>query len=97
MNNLVFIENLNNEVSRINVGERVIANFLYHEQLTLQSDEQIILFRIVQEAIQNAIKHANPKKIEVEIIHKAKELVISVMDDGIGFNEKNVKTWNGNK
>ena len=34
---------------------------------SLEVSKQIILFRIVQEAVQNAIKHANPSLINVNV------------------------------
>src|SRR5688500_12740425 len=63
-----FVENLKAAVSRINAAGIVAAEFTCSAKLKLQADEQIILFRIVQEAIGNAIKHAEPSKIAVIII-----------------------------
>jgi two-component system sensor histidine kinase DegS len=46
------------------------------------------IFRIVQEAVNNAIKYSETKKIEVVFHQSEHELVITVRDEGKGFDEK---------
>jgi signal transduction histidine kinase len=41
-------------------------------------------YRIVQEALTNAMKHAGPARIEVSLVCDADDLVVSVVDDGRG-------------
>lgn len=43
------------------------------------------LYRIVQEAITNIIKHANAKTVFVQMIKSAENLSLTIEDDGIGF------------
>ena len=45
------------------------------------------LFRIVQEAVNNAIRHAQPRNILVRIRNHGGELSIEVIDDGEGVDE----------
>lgn len=55
----------------------------------------INVYRIVQEAINNAIKHANATRIEVTL--KATEqggLALTIADDGVGMNEHTVDQTN---
>ncbi len=80
-----FLDNLRSEIARINTAEVVYAEFHFSDDLPLQSDGQIILFRIVQEAIQNAIKHANPKTIIIKAGQSEGGFRISIADDGNGF------------
>jgi len=49
------------------------------------------IFRIVQEAINNAIKYSDTRSIEVKLSQTEKDIVISVKDDGNGFDEKLVE------
>jgi signal transduction histidine kinase len=49
------------------------------------------IFRIVQEAINNAIKYSDTKSIEVRLSQTENDIVISVRDDGNGFDEKLVE------
>lgn len=80
-----FTDNLKTEISRINAGNGVLAEFVPVDSLPLASGEQIILFRIVQEAIQNAIKHGQPKNILIQIKQEENTFCITISDDGTGF------------
>ena len=51
----------------------------------LAPDEQIQVFRIVQEGLANVRKHANAGRAEVMIGMRADERFVSVRDDGEGF------------
>ncbi|GIN12025.1 MULTISPECIES: sensor histidine kinase [Shouchella] len=46
---------------------------------------EIALFRLVQEAVQNATKHAEPTEIVVKIELKPKNVTLVIRDDGKGF------------
>lgn len=80
-----FAENIQTMTERINGGKNVEVEYVQTVDLPLRSDEQIILFRIVQEAIQNAIKHANPTHMRIAISQEGKNYLITVSDDGKGF------------
>jgi signal transduction histidine kinase len=56
----------------------------------LKAGEQIILFRIVQEILQNAIKHSHAKNVEIKIKEDSQLLTIYLADDGTGFNESTI-------
>jgi signal transduction histidine kinase len=56
-------------------------------QVRLAPDEQIEVFRIVQEGLGNARRHAGARHVEVAISHRGGRRVVSVSDDGIGFDE----------
>jgi PAS domain S-box-containing protein len=43
------------------------------------------LFRIAQEAVNNAVKHAKPGHIEIRLAVKAGQIHLTVTDDGSGF------------
>jgi len=43
------------------------------------------LFRIAQEALSNVIKHARATSVKVKLAYTASEVVLSVRDDGVGF------------
>jgi signal transduction histidine kinase/transcriptional regulator with GAF, ATPase, and Fis domain len=51
----------------------------------LPLDVEDHLFRIVQEALNNAIKHAKAQRIRVELSQAAGEVTVLIADDGIGF------------
>ena len=53
--------------------------------MRLAPDEQIEVFRIVQEGLANVRKHANARTAEVVIGLRDGERYVSVRDDGEGF------------
>jgi two-component system sensor histidine kinase UhpB len=56
------------------------------EPLHLSDSVSLCLFRVVQEALNNAVKHGRAKRIEVKLVQVAKLLHLKIMDTGIGFN-----------
>ncbi|MGQ3678673.1 ATP-binding protein [Tenacibaculum discolor] len=55
------------------------------------------VYRIIQEALQNIIKHAKAKNVILDVSFNKKELIISLKDDGIGFNTEKKKKGIGIK
>jgi signal transduction histidine kinase len=56
-------------------------------QVKLAPDEQIEVFRIVQEGLGNARRHAGAAHVHVSIAHRLGRRVVVVVDDGVGFDE----------
>jgi two-component system sensor histidine kinase DegS len=50
----------------------------------------ITLLRVIQEGCNNAIKYANAKKVIVKICYEPKKLILSIADDGDGFDCESV-------
>ena len=64
-----------------------------------KDDRALMVYRIIQELLNNAVKHAKASAIKVKLQWNPKTLEIQVSDDGIGFvlNEKvrsGVGWWN---
>ncbi len=51
----------------------------------LSPDAQLTIFRVLQECLSNAAKHAAPTKVEVKLAFEPREVLLSVRDDGKGF------------
>lgn len=45
----------------------------------------LCLFRIVQEALQNALKHSRARTVSMHLIGEPTEIRLTIVDDGIGF------------
>jgi two-component system, NarL family, sensor kinase len=69
-----------------NTGQYNTALQITGEQYKLEPQKEMVLFRIMQEAIHNAVKHAKAKNITVQLNYQAAAFVLIVTDDGIGFN-----------
>ncbi|MCK0470266.1 sensor histidine kinase [Halalkalibacter sp. APA_J-10(15)] len=59
--------------------------------IRLPQKMEIAAFRLVQEAVQNAYKHAEPTNIEVKIEYKPTKVIIVIKDDGKGFDPSEKK------
>ena len=49
-----------------------------------------MLFRIAQEALTNAAKHAGAERVTIELVEEADGLRLAVDDDGVGFDPASV-------
>ncbi len=54
----------------------------------LNDNLEIALYRIIQEAIWNALKHAKPESIIVELLFSGDTIKVFIEDDGQGFSVK---------
>jgi PAS domain S-box-containing protein len=55
------------------------------ESVRFDMDVEVALFRIAQEAVNNALRHACCRQVVVELRHDDGQLLLSVTDDGHGF------------
>jgi two-component system NarL family sensor kinase len=53
-------------------------------------DVTVAVFRIVQEGINNILKHASAQNVELHILDKEDEIYVLLKDDGKGFEEKSL-------
>jgi signal transduction histidine kinase len=60
-------------------------------RLNLPAQKEMVLFRIVQEALNNVVKHAAAKNIEIELLYSPSSLILQVTDDGKGFEPEQQK------
>lgn len=74
---LATIEDYNNSIH--------ISFASFGKERRLDTKYEVALFRLVQEAVQNAVKHAEPKEIKVKVELKSNAVMIVVKDDGKGF------------
>ncbi len=63
----------------------------------LSGDIKINLYRIVQESIQNVVKHAEASKVDLDFQSWDNMLKISISDDGRGFDTRKMKKGIGHR
>ncbi len=89
---------INETVQRLNSG---IDNILISVENNIKSNKIITsnqmlnLFRIVQEALQNSIKHSFAKNIKIIFNEIVNGFEVIIIDDGLGFNTNNQNNGNG--
>ena len=58
------------------------------EDVHLNSSIEDHLFRIVQELLSNTLRHAKAKELEVYLHQVDKNVLLRIVDDGVGFDMK---------
>lgn len=77
---------INNEVNKLKHTLAYHVNLISTDNLEdIVFPNQIILFRIFQEALNNIIKHSQAKHIEVDLQLVHQRFTLSLKDDGVGF------------
>lgn len=61
----------------------------------LDKNIEIMLYRVTQEAVSNAVRHANPSHIRIQLIDDDSSLQLLVTDDGRGFQQPPTGSGNG--
>ncbi len=83
---------INELCSRANAPEIVSVDFIGEEsEQRFEIEKELSIYRVVQELLNNALKHAEAKNISVKYAHKAGQLLIDVEDNGTGFDFKEAK------
>lgn len=67
------------------------------EQERFAVEIEITLFRIVQELFGNSIKHANASFIHLNLVVRQNQLLLTYLDDGLGFDISAIKNGSGLK
>ncbi|HJP63235.1 MAG TPA: sensor histidine kinase [Mucilaginibacter sp.] len=74
------------EVERINKSGLVTTVFLTDGQpYSLGEQRELVLFRILQEALNNALKHAKAKHFKINLQYQHDLFTLTIEDDGAGF------------
>ena len=47
--------------------------------------QKLNIFRIIQEALHNVLKHSQAENVQVSVRMESKKTVVQVIDDGVGF------------
>ena len=68
-----------------NTGHFTVSLLIAGDHYKLARNIELILFRIVQEALNNSVKHSKTKNIEVKLQYEPTRFSISIKDEGIGF------------
>lgn len=67
------------------------------ERFILEKQSQFNIYRIVQEAVNNILKHADAKEINIQLVGQTDHISIMIEDDGRGFDTTTKKTGRGLK
>ena len=83
-----FILSIKDLLQTVESTSKINIDFSYADQLdydALNGNIKINLYRIIQESVQNAVKHAECKNINLIFTADVKSLKVLIVDDGKGF------------
>lgn len=63
----------------------------HFDEEALPENQKLGLFRIVQEQLNNIVKHADAKNVSIQLRARSGETVLEIKDDGNGFDGKKVR------
>jgi signal transduction histidine kinase len=70
------------------LSERQLVDVEFHAERVparLPDEISLCLFRVMQEALQNAVKHSGVRVFQVSLVYRSREIELRVQDAGAGF------------
>ena len=90
-------EALNELATRVNrAGKIQMSVTEFDVQDELPSDKKVALYRVCQEWVNNVIKYSRCTRIDLQLVQHEDELVITLEDDGNGFDSHALSNSQGN-
>ncbi|MAG80263.1 MULTISPECIES: CHASE3 domain-containing protein [unclassified Limnobacter] len=87
---LGLVEALRSLGQQFEIDMPVEMHFSEHS-VNLSPEQSLALFRVAQESLTNVRKYAKASKVELSLIEQPGMVVLSVRDNGIGFNTDNIE------
>jgi PAS domain S-box-containing protein len=96
---LGLIDSINDLIENINLTRKLHVSLQAKAEIEdlLDKNQKLTIFRIIQEALNNAIKHAKASRVTIKILYNASLVEVVIEDNGIGFNIQKVKKGAGLK
>jgi signal transduction histidine kinase len=83
-------------VKKINTSGKLNVDFDYDPNFEkLNETSEIAIFRIVQEILNNSIKHSQAKNMTIELKKMGTEILLLITDNGIGLDVSNIEKSKG--
>ena len=80
------LDKITDLIKRMNVKGELEVTIEIDDSYALSDQLQLVLYRIIQEHFSNIIKYAQASHVLISVNKKAKNLIVVIADDGIGFN-----------
>lgn len=84
------IKSIDSFCEKINDAGKILINFKHDDNIEINDDIELILFRVINELINNTIKHSKAKNANLTISLNNEQLVVKYNDDGSGFDVNNI-------
>ncbi|HVG17239.1 MAG TPA: sensor histidine kinase, partial [Chitinophagaceae bacterium] len=99
LGDLGIIDSINDLIGNINLTRKVHITLDIAEEIEdlLNKAQKLTMFRIIQESLNNVIKHAKAKSVSIQITHQNNIAELIVADDGAGFIQESTRKGAGLK
>lgn len=77
------------------IGIIQIENRVFGEERNIKPSSKVILFRSVQESLQNILKHSKASRAEVNMTYDKEFVELVIQDNGVGFAANNIQNQTG--
>lgn len=86
------------ETEKINRSGRLSVEFTEEGNIAfLDSNKELILYRIAQEALNNILKHAHASRVWIKLIYESDRIRLCIEDNGNGFDTLAVEKYRSGK
>ncbi len=76
---------------KIQTNTGIAVQFSYDgEPFRAKPESEVMLYRVVQELFNNALKHAQASELTVSLVRRGEQLTLTFSDNGVGFDSKKV-------
>ncbi len=94
--NLGLVAAVRDLINRIDDPDQQTIDFQHYGlENKLENTVALTVYRLVQELLNNSIKHSKAKEILIQLTREANEFIIMVEDDGVGFDVEGVEKGMG--
>lgn len=90
------IKTIELDIKRLNISGLIKANIIIQgKKYQLGEQYELVLFRIFQEALNNTLKHAAAKHLEISLQYLPELFKLTLKDDGKGFAPQTLSSKSG--
>ena len=91
ISNQGLLDAINKEVEKVrNTGVFDIDFLISGNPIFLDAQKELIIFRIVQESLNNVIKHAHATQVKIELYYDQDQIDLTIHDNGKGFSKETI-------
>jgi signal transduction histidine kinase len=88
-----FIDSVNDLIDSLRHTQalKVELDYFCFDEDNLPENKKLALFRIVQEQLNNIIKHAEAKQVNISLRNNGESILLQINDDGKGFDHNKIR------
>src|SRR5205085_525436 len=96
---LGLIDSIQDLIENINLTRKLHVKLLADRKMEplLDKNQKLTIFRIIQEALNNAVKHAQASQVTIHAYLINQKVTVIIQDNGIGFYPESIKRGAGLK